>query len=400
MLSVSSLRTHTPKAPLQTRPANIHFSAAISPNCEQEIQEHSRKSREILEKVYYQGENESFTGADILNAILKAGYKSLLKPTVTLNPFKWLQIGAAFVTGDGYSQWILFEAIIKNLPLSYSAYSSAEQSQINGGLFQALSEMQCYGLVRYTDSKIFPHIFNNLWRPTQYGKRLLSAHKRQQAQTHSVPLLGEVKTAQQLKTQLESQMQEIGKKQSSLEKEHQATLTQFQAEDEKRKALNAEVETLTVAMATQPELKNKLLSAQTDATLQEELCQALALKLSVSDELRLQYETETQQTTMKVKTALKRIEITRIHAETLQLSGKLKEKKAMEDQLTLQLLEAQSAYESIKTALAAENPEAFIALIRQVRLLETEPKSVAPLTLKVPAAQSLLLVKTQQHASS
>lgn len=397
---------------------SLLFAADPSPEFLKMEEQFRIRSKQLLERVWYENDKERYTGEDIFRALKKAGLWALVNPFVSANPIKWLQTGISACIGDGYSQWVTVESVARNLPKVYSVRSDAEDQRIISSVETALEKFEEWGMVASSNVRDGFHLFS-VWRPTRKGKLALSLlnHERQtaqckngdaiQADVESAKALAmgggskkprQTETPTDLKAQFETQIQKIQEKQLQMNQETANLQSRLDGERQKITAMQTQLDQdIEFANSLNEErhahqrsmLEDKVDMARTELQLKQDLCNALELKLKVSRELTGKYKREAHDAVKKIKTALNNLEITRVKAETLELAGRLREKEEMDALVQTQLAEVQLASAAVQTALEAENPEAFIALLRQVRLLEQNPgeslQAEPPDTLKFNA---------------
>lgn len=332
-----------------------------------------QSSKAFFKKVIYRDQGERITGEDLFNA-LKEAEKNTVKPATSgfFSPLfrliKALSGGRNPKQNDKIQAFTTEEDVIKNLPLRYNARTERQNTEIRWNVQSALDEMKELGMVEYIYENYEKYYFLN-----RSGKEAYRLFRPQGATGVETDILG-------IKDRLESQMQAIKQKEDHFEQECIAIQGEIDSETQKLEALQTN---LSGSNASSP-LQNPLV-LQADLKHQEVIIKALKMKLKVAQELREQYRTDAIQAVLTVKTGLNSLALMTIRAETLQLSGQLKEKKEMDEQLAIQLAEVQVAANALQSALDTENPEAFVELLRQVRQLEST-QTEADTSLKVTSS--------------
>lgn len=394
------------RKPIQARTPLSFSGASVSPEYVKADTVFREKAMALLKKVFYQNDQEVFTGADLFRAIKKAGYKSLINPFVMANPIKWVQMTIAACNGDGYSQWVTPKSLVRNLPLRYNVRTPQEERNLLSCIKETLEEFGEVGMVDYRKDDQPVHVFLHVSRPTHKGKlayRLLQAEQSGKAKPdkkNAEAMAATNGTADKLKKDFETQIEKVKQKQQQLDKDSADIRARIAQEVSAQKALETDLNAMTKApermsfmdLSKQPtaeELEEKKLMLRADIKNKGKLIKALELQLQVAEELRIKCRSEAHQAILLIKEALADLEITRVQSETLRLSGKLKEKEAMDAELLTRIESVKEAYTAVESALKAENIEGYLDLIRQVRALESWTKT------EPPAAQSSDTLKVE-----
>lgn len=371
------------------RPADrlpsVTFAASAKPNKIDEtfIQE----SRTALEKVFYTNKEEQITGKDLMEALKK------FKPFRLLNPVNFLCMGLFPIftlrlrAGYDFAMGLQTKGVLKHLPLTYSVRTEEEHHCLSNAVYYELSRLHDQG---YLDR-------NGNYDYWLNAKGHLALQLSQQKKCGNSAPAASVSPEESLKTQkqqLEQQKEKISARQTEMANNCTAIRTRLKAETQALSQMNGMLKAMesgsSYSFTSKEERELRCQDRRDDIKNQQALITALNRQLTVAEELHLQFLQESTQAIAKVKAGLTQLEITRLDGETLQMTGQLKEKQAMDEQLALQLAEVQVASATLQKALEAENPEAYVALLRQVRQLEASPQSTDQLTLKVPADQNPL----------
>lgn len=344
--------------------------------------------KKILQRELYHYQDECFTVEDFLRAMKKASRKKLRNPMALL----FIALGGTDMMGWKRAYWVATsvepQEIVNNMPLKYGTRAHKEEGWLLGMAEVSLKCMETIGLVG-------PGI-NDRWELTPKADVALQVMdaipSRQRKLTappaEATPMQNQAATEdpQQLKANFEAQIQQILAKQQRVEQDTLDTRARLERETVEANELQLKAAGAGASLLTHVDLKNKLA-----------LVEALTLQLKVAETFRDQHRDELEQIIASVKTAINHLELTQVRAKTLEMTGKLKEKQELDATLALQMAEVQQACQDIQAALAAENPEAYIALIRQVRLV-TAPE--APTTLKFDAASLPAATEAPQALSA
>jgi hypothetical protein len=359
--------------------SNITFSAdAIAPSVHKEAIELRKKQEQILLKSVYEGDGECLTFYDVLKAVQKSGGHALIKPWVHLNPVKWVQWSMAAAKGDGFSNYIHYDAILKALPLKYDKRGPQEQEKLEDALFNALMILAKYELVHYGSAN--DHI-RDVWRPTGVAKKLVKTKgiENAQAKAQRRPLLNE-----DIKSRFEQQIKELQLQQKKRTQELQQVALQVEIQENQyqdlTKALTDRVRQydqlaqkrqkqslIAKEIETQQTLADQIDILKEDAKHQKELLDTLKLQASYTETVTRQLNQQTSQFIAKIKQTLSRIEISKVNAQMLKMSGKLKEREDLERELNEQIEDANRAYITMKAAMESNNPEVYLKAMELLR---------------------------------
>lgn len=360
--------------------STIQFRGDAAPSVQTEekaaLENHARlrvRDEQFLSKVVYNSDGEYITGLDVLKAVKKAGYKVLLNPFISLNPIKWGQMVIAAAVGDGYSQWVSLRAIRNNLSLNHTRRGNSEAYALEQALKHCLEEAFELQLLTYDSGIMPPHIVP-VWRPMKDMHTLLSGKKS----TATREAMEKDIDSRKLKSNFEEQIQQLEFRRNKLKDESGAHMSRYQNEERQLQSLaNEEAQLqerlIRLEFSTDPHsetqkdgLRDQLKLLATRIDNKQELVAALKLQVEVATALSKKLKDDTGIAIATIEKTLNRLEITRINAETLKMSGQLKEKAQADLKLAEQLEEANLAYFTIKSALDAENPQVFIEMIRQL----------------------------------
>lgn len=359
-------------------PSTRFAAEAIAPSVHKEAIELRKKQEQVLLKTVYEGDGECLTFYDVLKAVQKSGGRAVIKPWVHLNPVKWVQWSMAAASGDGFSNYIHYDAILKALPLKYDRRGPQEQEKLEDALYNALMVLAKYELVHYGSAN--DHL-RHVWRPTGVAKKLVKTKgiENAQAKAQRKPLLNE-----DIKSRFEQQIKELQLQQKKRTQELQQVALQVEIQENQyqdlTKALTERVrqydqlaqkrqkQSLTAKeIETQQTLADQIDLLKEDAKHQKELLDTLKLQVSYTETVTRQLNQQTSQFIAKIKQTLSRIEISKVNAQMLKMSGKLKEREDMERELNEQIEDANRAYITMKAAMESNNPEVYLKAMELLR---------------------------------
>lgn len=379
----------------QSTVKTLRFAASSNdsaPSVAKEAAELRKKQDAFMSKVVYERDGECLTGFDILKAIQDAGTSAVIKPWVSLNPVKWVQWSYAAATGDGFSSWVQFAAVVNKLPLKYKKRGKLEQDTLDATISNVLDQLAKLELVHYGDSS--GH-FTEVWRPGARGKQLLKTYGAQNRYSKSQRVPQE---QTDIKTRFEQQVRELQTQQRTRIGELQRIVLQYQEHEKHygdlQKALQ---ERERIHDDLTQKRKQRVLSAKETETYQtledqigllsadvknkKELLETLKLQVSYAETVTRELNQQTTQYIARIRETLSRIEINKVNANILQMSGRLKERADLEQELNDQLEDANRAYITLRTAMESNNPDAYLKAMKILN--ETAAPAAAN---KAPAA--------------
>jgi hypothetical protein len=367
-------------------PPTVRFGKS-APSVTKEAEVIRKRQEELVDKVYYERDGEFITGYDILQAIKSAGIKALANPLISLNPVKWVQMTMAAAQGDGYSQWVRYGVIFKKLPLRFDQRGKMEQMRLEHAIRHALREMTQAQLLEHASTDT--HVFE-VWRPKASAKEIL---KRKARFRKNRPIPGVMGVSQalatsrqdqaDLKTRFEAQIDALQSQQKkrivdlevslSRYRNHKQQLHELKTTLSEKEKRHAELMVRRKVEEPTPKLQEALLTLEDQIGLlredikhKQEMLDTLKLHASVAEALTKKLNQEANACIAKIKETLNRIEVNKINSSILKMSGRLKEKEQLDQELAQQLSDADRAYVTIKTALEADNPETFLATLQQL----------------------------------
>ena len=313
---------------------------------------------EVCNRVYYENGDERITGLDILKAIKKAGYNQQLNPLILLNPLSWLFKLVYALQGNGLSQRVLFNQIIKNLPLRYEHRSCEEQESLENNVVTALDSLVRNGMVAYV---LFdPYFFDEGWRPLAHGNELLRKSPKLIQENLSDP---QEPMSQELAPKLKKSMEDL------IRQKH----TRGEQLAQKRSRIEAQKAELEKLQTPDPQECPRSIFDQALHTQlieqKQEMIAVLSQQYNVTEALIQKQDEEANQVILKLHRALHQIAVNTEIAETLTQTHQLQEKAEMDKTLAMQLAQVQVAYNAVCQALETEDPGKFISLMQKVQRL-------------------------------